>query len=149
MSPSSKSRNKGSKRIEVQDDLSHNPFAAALAGQLPADSGSAEPSPQDAERPGADRSDAAPDSSADPGYRFAAKVVLRREKKGRGGKTITRIEGIDAPPAGLEALARTLGKALGARAFVEDGQLLISGDQCQSAAKWLSRAGATKVILGN
>lgn len=143
MSPSSKSRNKGSKRIEVQDDLSHNPFAAAFKDLAPK-----APEPQHASAPAPETERAAP-AEANAGYRFASKVILRREKKGRAGKVVTRVEGIEAKTAGLEALARTLGKALGARAFVEDGQILISGDQCQSAAKWLTKAGAPKIVFGN
>lgn len=138
MSRTSKPRNKGSKRIEVQDELNHNPFAAAF-GDLGQAAPSSTPTTADDQAP----------TSSEPSYRFGAKVVLRREKKGRGGKTVTRIEGIDGPPEGLEALARTLSKALGARAFIEDGQLLISGDQCQSAAKWLTQAGAGKIVFGN
>lgn len=141
MSPSSKSRNKGSKRIEVQDDLSHNPFAAALGGLGAQDSSETPVKEELRESPKAKREEDE--------YRFGPKLVLRREKKGRGGKTVTRLEGIEAKAQGLESLARTLGKALGARAFVQDGQLLISGDQCQSAAKWLSQAGAPKIIIGN
>lgn len=141
MSPSSKTRKKGSKRIEVQDDLSHHPFAAALAGGI--EPSEAAPDIQDAQ-PSDPKIESSPLD-----LRFASKVVLRREKKGRGGKTVTRIEGVQSTNEGLEALARSLGKALGARAFVENGQLLISGDQCQSAAKWLTKAGATKVVIGN
>lgn len=141
MSPSSKSRSKGNKRVEVQDEMSHNPFAAAFGGL--------DRSEQDSKESDATSTESAPSETSETSYRFAAKVVLRREKKGRGGKTVTRVEGIEAQAPGLEALARTLGKALGARAFVEDGQLLISGDQCQSAAKWLTKAGAPKIVVGN
>lgn len=143
MSPSSKSRSKGSKRIEVQDELNHNPFAAALGGLQ------ADPATEPAQSPQKNPDESPQSDPSAPGHRFAAKVILRREKKGRGGKTVTRVEGVVATPKELEDLARTLGKALGARAFVQDGQLLISGDQCQSAAKWLSKAGAPKIVFGN
>lgn len=138
MSPSSKSRNKGSKRIEVQDELNHNPFAAAF-GVLSSEDDAATSKVETPTK----------DAASEANYRFGPKLVLRREKKGRGGKTVTRIEGVQASAQGLEALARTLGKALGARAFVQEGQLLVSGDQCQSAAKWLEQAGAAKIVIGN
>lgn len=137
-------KDRGKKRVEVQDDLVHNPFAASLAERF------AEPGPQDEEA----EPIKAPGAEADPAkapetLRFAAKVILRREKKGRGGKTVTRVEGLLGSPALLKKTAQTLGKALGARAFVEDETVLVSGDQCQSARAWFEKAGAPRVIVGN
>lgn len=136
-------KDRGKKRVEVQDDLVHNPFAASLADKLP------EIAPQD---PVCD-TEPAPNSEGTtenpPALGFAAKVVLRREKKGRGGKTVTRIEGLEGDAAVLKKAAQTLGKALGVRAFVEDQAVLLSGDQCQSARAWLEKAGARQVIVGN
>lgn len=130
-----------SRRVDVQDELAHNPFADQLAGMLPTP-------PQPAPTASRNQSpEKAP--SEEQGPTFGAKLVLRREKKGRGGKTVTRIEGVSGTPKALDALARRLAKALGARAFVQDGLVWVSGDQCQSAKAWLEKAGATKIVIGN
>lgn len=131
-----KKRNKG--KVAVQDELNHNPFADKLLG-LGADL----PAGPDVEAP----TPAMKEPSS--GYDLSRKLVVRREKKGRGGKTVTRLEGVGADPEGLALLARTLGKALGARAFVEDGYVWVSGDQCQALQRWLQHAGATKIVIGN
>lgn len=73
------------------------------------------------------------------------KVVLRREKKGRGGKTVTCIEGLDAP----EALAQTLARAMGCGATIEAETLILQGDQTQRAADWLRKQGYQRVVIGN
>jgi len=77
------------------------------------------------------------------------KVVVRQERKGRGGKTVTVIDGaairrIDD----LEAFAKKMRKALGAGSRVEGGKVIVQGDQRESAARWLSKQGAT-VVIGN
>jgi translation initiation factor 1 len=77
------------------------------------------------------------------------KVVVRRERKGHGGKTVTRVEGL-APlgAAGVEDVARRLKKALGCGATVEGDDVLVQGDQADRVADWLGREGARKVVRG-
>ncbi|MCA9610150.1 MAG: translation initiation factor [Myxococcales bacterium] len=109
--------------------LGHSPFAA-LAG-LAAPPAPVEEAPADeAPAPGA-------------GPRFPHKVVVRREKKGRGGKTVTRIQGI--PEAEREALAARLKKALGCGAAVEGEDLVLLGSLVDRAADWLEAEGAKRV----
>ena len=73
---------------------------------------------------------------------YGRKVVVRREKKVQGGKTITRVSGI---ASGLEPLAQRLKKQLGAGARVEDDTLVLHGDQRERVARWLESQGATVV----
>lgn len=77
------------------------------------------------------------------------KAVVRQERKGRGGKTVTVIDGaaISRVPD-LEALAKTMRKALGTGARVEDGKIVLQGDQREGAGAWLAKQGAT-VVIGN
>ncbi|MBK7207213.1 MAG: translation initiation factor [Elusimicrobia bacterium] len=56
-------------------------------------------------------------------------VVVRLERTGRGGKTVTCVEGVRAPPEGLAALLKTLKTRLGAGGVLEKGALVIQGDQ--------------------
>jgi len=79
----------------------------------------------------------------------ATKIVLRREKKGRGGKTATVVEGIKLPPSGLERIARDLKRGLGCGATVEDGAILVQGDMRARIEPWLVARGAKKVVIGN
>lgn len=132
-----------SRRVDVQDEMAHNPFADKLAG-LASVSPEPEPEPEPSKPQAPDTSDSRPQEP-----QFGPKLILRREKKGRGGKTVTRIEGVLGTQEALDTLARKLGKALGARAFVQDGLLWVSGDQCLAAQAWFNKAGATKIVIGN
>lgn len=51
------------------------------------------------------------------------------EKKGRGGKTATIIEGFDIPDEDIEEIARTLRKKLGTGGSARGGEILIQGDR--------------------
>jgi translation initiation factor 1 len=79
----------------------------------------------------------------------AAKVVVRREKKGRGGKTATVVEGIKLPPSGLERIARELKRALGCGAHVDAGTIVVQGDMTARVEAWLTTRGVKKVVVGN
>lgn len=77
------------------------------------------------------------------------KLVLRHERKGRGGKTVTLISGFIAAPPQIEALARIMRKALGVGATVEKGVIIMQGDVTTRAAEWLKKHGARQVVIGN
>ncbi len=77
------------------------------------------------------------------------KLVLRREKKGRGGKTVTVISGFNMQSARLEELAKTMRKALGCGSTVEEGNIVLQGDITDRTRVWLEKQGAKKVIIGN
>jgi len=115
-------------------ELTHNPFAA-LAG---AGSPSVKP-PTPAAAPVAPAAPAPPE--------FKAKLVIRRELKGRGGKTVTRISGL--PAAHRDALASQMKKKLGCGAVIEGDEVVLLGDLVDRAADWLTERGAPRVIKGN
>ncbi|MCO4772765.1 MAG: translation initiation factor [Deltaproteobacteria bacterium] len=79
---------------------------------------------------------------------LSGKAVVRRERKGRGGKTVTVVSGAALTGQDLPALAKRMRKALGTGARIEDGAIVVQGDQRDAAAKWLGARGA-KVVLGN
>jgi translation initiation factor 1 len=64
----------------------------------------------------------------DSGRRQADPVVLRIEKAGRGGKTVTVISRLQSHPAGKEELLRKLKSACGAGGTMKNGDLEIQGD---------------------
>ena len=79
----------------------------------------------------------------------AQKVVVRRERKGRGGKTATVIEGIKLPPSGLERIAREVRRALGCGASVDGPTIVVQGDMAARLEPWLLARGAKKVVVGS
>lgn len=87
------------------------------------------------------------DAPTEDGPVYRAKLVLRREKKGRGGKTVTVVEGIR--PEAIDALKPRLKKALGCGAKREDDTLVLLGDVGERAAKFFEKDGARRVIRGN
>ena len=111
--------------------LTHNPFAA-LAG-TPAAAVDEHPRPP-----------ASTESPSEQAARFAPKVVVRRERKGRGGKTVTRIAGIAAEHR--EELAGRMKSALGCGAVVEGEDVVLLGALVDRAADWLEGQGAKRVV---
>ena len=55
-------------------------------------------------------------------------VRVRRETKGRGGKTVTTITGLPLDEAGMKALAGELKRRCGTGGAVKDGLVEIQGD---------------------
>ena len=55
-------------------------------------------------------------------------VRIRRETKGRGGKTVTTVNGVGGTDTDLKVLARTLRKACGSGGSVKEGVIVIQGD---------------------
>ncbi len=121
-------------------------LAAALAAQGLASgdsaSSAAPTSPPDAAPPPTP-------AAAGSGGALRGKVVVRQERKGRGGKTVTLLEGPAlATLSDLDAFARRVRKALGTGARVEGSAVAVQGDQREAAGAWLGKQGAT-VVLGN
>ena len=71
------------------------------------------------------------------------KVPLRVliEKKGRGGKTATIVEGFEISDEEVDDIARTLRKKLGTGGSARGGEILIQGDRKADAMKLLKEMG--------
>lgn len=119
--------------------LTDNPFAA-LSGSL----GDLPPGDPPAMTPEPSTTTAPPSPPV-----FRGKIVVRREKKGRGGKTVTVIEGLGQPPEVLADMAKHLRRHLGAGAAVEGKTLVVTGAQTDRVRDWLSAQGARRVVVGN
>jgi len=76
------------------------------------------------------------------------KLVVRRERKGRSGKTVTLVSGIERAPAQIEEIARALRKSLGCGSTAEGKTIVLQGDIVDRAQAWLQAHGATTVVQG-
>jgi translation initiation factor 1 len=68
-------------------------------------------------------------------------VRVRKESKGRGGKTVTIISGLQLSDAGLSLLALKLKQKCGAGGTVKDGDILIQGDVVDAIMQQLQDEG--------
>ncbi|TBV06612.1 translation initiation factor Sui1 [Stutzerimonas kirkiae] len=66
---------------------------------------------------------------------------VRRESKGRGGKTVTTIAGVPLLPDELKALAGELKRRCGTGGSLKDGVIEIQGDHVQLLIDELLRRG--------
>jgi translation initiation factor 1 len=119
-------------------ELQHNPFAGLSgAGRPPA----AKPSPPGPKPP--------PPVAPPPPEKNRGRVDIRRETGGRGGKTVTVIDGfvgIGRPEK--EQLAKKMRAAGGCGGTVKDGAIEIQGDQRETVARILREAGFRPVLAG-
>jgi translation initiation factor 1 len=75
-------------------------------------------------------------------------VRIRRETKGRGGKTVTTISGIPLPDDALRELAGELKRACGTGGSAKDGVIEIQGDHRDAIAGALRGRGYTVKLAG-
>jgi len=64
-----------------------------------------------------------------------------RDRKHRGGKTVTVITGVPASSEALNALAQQLKKLCGTGGTVKDGVIEIQGDHCDKVQSKLTELG--------
>jgi translation initiation factor 1 len=68
---------------------------------------------------------------------------VRRETKGRGGKTVTTVTGLALPPDELKVLAKRMKARCGCGGSLKDGVIEIQGDQVDLICQWLGAEGFT------
>ncbi len=66
---------------------------------------------------------------------------VRRETKGRGGKTVTTVSGVLLPSEELKALAKKLKTRCGCGGAVKEGVIEIQGDHAELIRGWLIEQG--------
>ena len=76
----------------------------------------------------------------------AAKVV--RSRKGRGGKTVTIVSGLQNCPKALDTLAKRLKQICGCGGTVKSGEILIQGDHREKIATELRAQGYDVKLAG-
>ena len=76
-----------------------------------------------------------------------ARAVVRMERTGRGGKTVTVVEKLGLPPRELEAWLGDLKRTLGCGGVVEGNTLVLQGDSRERTGKLLEARGVKKVTV--
>lgn len=75
-------------------------------------------------------------------------VRVRRETKGRGGKTVTTVSGVPLEGEALRSLASDLKRRCGTGGTAKDGVIEIQGDHRETIVSELSRRGFTAKRAG-
>ncbi len=118
--------------------LGQNPFGALSSAGLPV-----------APKAVLEQAQAAAAGKAPAPAKNRGRVDIRRETGGRGGKTVTVVEGfvgIGLPEK--EQLCKKMRGACGCGGTVKDGVIEIQGDQRETVARILTEAGFRPVFAG-
>jgi translation initiation factor 1 len=75
-------------------------------------------------------------------------VRIRREVKGRKGKTVTAVFGVPLDDKKLQQFAKTLKQKCGTGATVKDGVIIIQGDHRETLLKEIKQQGYTVKLAG-
>ena len=75
-------------------------------------------------------------------------VRIQRQTKGRGGKAVTVITGLDADESALKQIAKTLKQRCGVGGSTKAGTIEIQGDQREACRLALTELGYTCRIAG-
>lgn len=127
---------KGKKRVSTDggDGLGANPFGSLDLGNLP--SGPAKPVSQ-------------PVKAKAPERKNRGRLDVKREKSGRGGKTVTVVSGWKGIAAEEKVvLAKTIQKRCGVGGAVKNGNIEIQGDKREETRTILEDAGFRVVFAG-
>jgi translation initiation factor 1 len=73
---------------------------------------------------------------------------IRREKKGRGGKTVTVVSGLQLTPDDLKALSKQLKQTCGSGGTVKEDTIEIQGDHRDTIAEKLRQLGYKTKFTG-
>jgi translation initiation factor 1 len=76
-----------------------------------------------------------------------ARAVVRMERAGRGGRTVTVVEKLELRPPELEAWLGDLKRSLGCGGTVEGAALVLQGDTRERVGAWLGKRGVRKVTV--
>ena len=73
------------------------------------------------------------------------KLYVSRDKKHRGGKQVTLIQGHEGPDAAMEQLLSKLKSLCSAGGSLKEGELIIQGDHVKKVMDYLVKAGYKQV----
>ncbi|MQR01510.1 translation initiation factor Sui1 [Glaciimonas soli] len=76
------------------------------------------------------------------------KVLVSRQTKGRGGKSVTIVKGLALDPLALALLGKHLRTTCGSGGTVKDGVIEVQGDHCELVMEVLSKHGHSAKRVG-
>ncbi len=76
------------------------------------------------------------------------RFVLRRERKGRKGKTVTLVETTGLSSSEISCLAQELRRSLGCGSSVDERDIVLQGDMVDRCKELLQRRGISFVVSG-
>ena len=134
--------------VDTSGSLLHSPFSslavssrekAQAAGRSEGSGGHASEQPRDDDRSAT--------STRANRRELPAKIILRKQRKGRGGKTVTLVEGLETlAQRDVQQLAKRLRSALGCGSSIDGSTVVLQGDLGSRAEEWLRAKGAKKVV---
>jgi translation initiation factor 1 len=113
-------------------DLSREDLPESPAQEAPAEGEGANPGV-------ANREDTIPSLGGD--------LRLKLERKGRGGKKVTLLEGLTLQGKELERFVKKLRRGMGAGAKIEGDRVVVQGDLRERLSQWLEKQGAGRVRI--
>lgn len=81
-------------------------------------------------------------------YTYDGVVRIRRDVKGRKGKTVTAVFGVPLKDKELKEFAKILKRKCGTGGTVKDGVIIIQGDHRETLLKKIKQQGYTVKIAG-
>jgi translation initiation factor 1 len=78
---------------------------------------------------------------------FLDKVVVRHERKGHGGKTVTVVSGVAVAARG--DVCSALKKSLGCGARIDGDDVILQGELVDRVVAFLQARGARKIVRGS
>ena len=69
------------------------------------------------------------------------KVIVRHDRKGRGGKSVTVVDGIQLPQNEMHSLLKQLKAKLGTGGAIKDSSIEIQGEHCDKIMAGLEKMG--------
>ena len=75
------------------------------------------------------------------------RAVVRMERAGRGGRTVTVVEKLELGPRQMAAWLSDLKRALGCGGAVEGAALVLQGDTRERVGAWLAERGVKRVTV--
>ncbi|MDC3307394.1 translation initiation factor [bacterium] len=134
---------------EGEQGLTHNPFAALRRGAPGVPGSKGGPGVPGEGGEAATAREEPVEVSPDRAMEAGAHWLVRKERKGRGGKVVTIVSslaGVDVRDLG--DLARALGQRLGTGARVKGGEVVVQGELSERVARFLESKGA-RVTVGS
>ncbi len=95
--------------------------------------------------PGDSAEEVSPETSISDKEKAQMKLYVSRDKKNRGGKQVTLIEGFDASVSECEKLLSRLKSLCSAGGSYKDGELIIQGDHVRKVITYLLKNGFKNV----